>query len=967
MKMDINNPIQSQTACTVLQVALVDLLQTWNIFPSIVIGHSSGEIAAAYCAGAISREAAWNISYYRGLVSSILVKGGGGAMIAAGLHPQEAQKYLNKLGPELQCMVQIGCYNSPKNTTITGDRNAVLVLQGLLDEDGVFNRLLATPVAYHSQYMLPVADTYSTLLKLSDLSVGKMRHSRNNKEIFMISSVTGELISAKQLQDAQYWTQNLISPVRFMDALQQLRNLGAQFNLQELLELGPHSALQSAIRESIAEGQSATQVRYSHTVTRKKMSYSTILSTAAGLFCRGYPVNLLATSFTDDFRHRTLLTDLPGYEFNHDAGLRAESRRMKNSRLPEFPRHELLGSPDPDWDRKEPRWRNFLRTSELPWLRDNKVSVASFHILSLFLLTSRQVNGGIIFPGVGYSIMAMEAVKQIADRSVSIDGYRLNQISMEAALIVPDTRDGLEIMTSLQEVYDERSVGLPKYHFSVKTHDAMRNEWIEHCSGFVEAQNESVSARNRGTGRRVPWNAVHDLKSSEENCTQVGSISAFYDALERSGFDLGPTLKNLVDLRTSPNSPHCMTRMAAPSIGEHMPKGFNFPYIIHPSTMESMAHAILHVCTTKEAPVGSALLARYIDNIWVSNNIPTDEGHSFVTVADGEQVSPGKWRCAITVWDDATKETVIQIRGTELCLLSAGRGDQKSLPECFLVKWYPSVDLVTGKSPITSLPSLQADATDARNARETYEQLCTLYIVQALRNLRDYDRKLLPRHLQRYLDWMIKQTVDSDAYTMRAICVESEIKLKEEQGLLETLRAQAQGLGPRGEFLAKVGDDIVSFIKGEKDPQSIISIMTGGEDLERWTLDQELSANIKHVLSQYLKALRRGQGQLKVLEIGSGTSSVTTHIIEALTSTEDMSHTAFGRYHYTNKDGSCFDDVRQRCGEWSQFLDFQVLDVDQSITAQGFEEHSYDLVISAQVSYLSDLAWPFSCFLVTPY
>lgn len=375
-------------------MALVDLLQSWNIIPSIVIGHSSGEIAAAYCAGAISREAAWNISYYRGLVSSILVKGGGGAMIAVGLHPHEAEKYLHQLGTGFMCKIQIGCYNSPKNTTITGERNAVLALQALLDQDGVFNRVLATPVAYHSQYMLPVADTYSALLKLSDLSIGKMRQSHTKEDILMISSVTGEIISAKQLQDPQYWTQNLVSPVKFMNALHELKNLAAQFNLQELLELGPHSALQSAIRESIADAQSAaSQIRYNHTITRNKMSYSTILSTAAGLFCRGYPVNLLATSLVDDSStdlcHRNLLTDLPRYAFNHDAGLRAESRRMKNSRLPQLPRHELLGSPDPDWDQKEPRWRNFLRTSELPWLRDNKVSVNKFLIAYEFVLTQR--------------------------------------------------------------------------------------------------------------------------------------------------------------------------------------------------------------------------------------------------------------------------------------------------------------------------------------------------------------------------------------------------------------------------------------------------------------------------------------------------------------------------------------------------------------------------------------------------
>lgn len=372
---DISRPIQAQTACTVLQVALIDLLRSWNIKPSIVIGHSSGEIGAAYCAGIITSEAAWNIAYYRGLVSSILLKGGGGAMLAVGLHPEQAQGYINQLNPGLQGMVQIGCYNSPKNVTITGDRNTILILQSLLDQNGVFNRLLATQVAYHSKYMQPVADIYAALLKLSDLSAMQTQRPEKSRDVLMISSVTGEPIGSDMLQDPQYWTRNLISPVRFMDAIQRLKSFAPEHNLQELIEIGPHSALQSAIRESLADGQSATHIRYNHTITRKKMTYSTILNTAAGLHCRGCAVHLIAACFSDDELHRcSLLTDLPGYVFNHDVGLRAESRRMKNSRLPAFPRHELLGSPDPDWDRTEPRWRNFLRTAELPWLRDNQVS-----------------------------------------------------------------------------------------------------------------------------------------------------------------------------------------------------------------------------------------------------------------------------------------------------------------------------------------------------------------------------------------------------------------------------------------------------------------------------------------------------------------------------------------------------------------------------------------------------------------
>ena len=83
----IDQAALAQPACTALQVALVDLLRSWNVHPSRVVGHSSGEIAAAYCAGLLSRESAWRASYFRGLVTGRQTTETKGAMLAVGLGP----------------------------------------------------------------------------------------------------------------------------------------------------------------------------------------------------------------------------------------------------------------------------------------------------------------------------------------------------------------------------------------------------------------------------------------------------------------------------------------------------------------------------------------------------------------------------------------------------------------------------------------------------------------------------------------------------------------------------------------------------------------------------------------------------------------------------------------------------------------------------------------------------------------
>jgi Acyl transferase domain len=81
--------------------AHVKMLRSWSIQPGAVIGHSSGEIAAAYAAGAISRESAWRIAYYRGLLSSNISHSTGdgvGAMISVALESEKALGYIERLG-----------------------------------------------------------------------------------------------------------------------------------------------------------------------------------------------------------------------------------------------------------------------------------------------------------------------------------------------------------------------------------------------------------------------------------------------------------------------------------------------------------------------------------------------------------------------------------------------------------------------------------------------------------------------------------------------------------------------------------------------------------------------------------------------------------------------------------------------------------------------------------------------------
>ena len=382
---NIHHPSFSQTLCTALQVALVDLLRSWNVYPSAVVGHSSGEIAAAYCVGSISPESAWKIAYYRGILSSEVAERSQprGAMLSVGLSESKARSHLHHLGMENRKMnLTVGCINSPDNVTITGAEDQINALKASLDGQHIFARKLKVNVAYHSMYMQDIALEYERLL--NDIAPENSSPSLLTAALF--STVSGEKLYPERLRESRYWAENLVSPVQFVRAItamcsQTLGPNGRKFNgnddstmIDYLLEIGPHSALQGPIKETLRSiGKNGT-IAYSSMLSRNNCALETSLTAAGRLYCSGYPVELAAINHQIENRKSLrMLVDLPEYPFNHSQTHWLESRFSKDFRFRRNAPHELLGTTARNWNPLEPQWRNFMRESENPWISDHKV------------------------------------------------------------------------------------------------------------------------------------------------------------------------------------------------------------------------------------------------------------------------------------------------------------------------------------------------------------------------------------------------------------------------------------------------------------------------------------------------------------------------------------------------------------------------------------------------------------------
>ncbi|PYH62465.1 type I polyketide synthase [Aspergillus niger CBS 101883] len=423
-----------QPLCTALQIGLVDVLAEWNIRPATVVGHSSGEIAAAYAMGSLTAEEAITIAFYHGkLVSSLPVRG---AMAAIGLNAQEAEEFLVE-------GAVIACENSPQSVTISGDVDMVeAVAEKIkLSRPDTFYRRLRFNIAYHSHHMKAIGGAYRTILTKYIGTYPPLPYS----------TVSANSQPGPPQLDAVYWQNNLESPVRFSSAVQSLlKDTGNAV----FLELGPHSTLAGPLRRIFSTSR-----------PQRKGLVSSLMVAVGHLYTLGVDVNLGLVNGTGD---ETVLTDLPLYPWQKRTAYREESRATKRRNFGKFPHHELLGSPVLEASDLEPAWRNILRLEDVPWLKDHRVG------------------GDIVFPDAEYVAMVGEAMRRIT----GIPEYTVHQLHINNALLL-QAGTPVELITNLRPARTTSVSDSAAYGFTISS---LTNEhWTKHCTGLVRS---GIGARN---------------------------------------------------------------------------------------------------------------------------------------------------------------------------------------------------------------------------------------------------------------------------------------------------------------------------------------------------------------------------------------------------------------------------------------------------------------------------------------
>ncbi|MFX0576899.1 acyltransferase domain-containing protein, partial [Nocardia nepalensis] len=272
-----------------VMVSLAELWRSYGVQPDAVVGHSQGEIAAAYVAGALSlRESARIVALRSKALQRLAGRGG---MMSLGMAYQQATERMNQFAGRLS----IAAVNGADSVVVSGDSDALDTLLSQCSAEGIRASRIAVDYASHSAQVEVLHDELAATLSSC---------SAVSSRIPFYSTVTGEQIDTAAL-DGQYWYRNLRQTVQFESATSALLSAGHSV----FVEVSPHPVLTIGVQETIdAVGADAVAV---HTLVRDQGGLDRFKAAVGRAHVCGVAVDW-ATVFAGTGARRT---PLPTYAF----------------------------------------------------------------------------------------------------------------------------------------------------------------------------------------------------------------------------------------------------------------------------------------------------------------------------------------------------------------------------------------------------------------------------------------------------------------------------------------------------------------------------------------------------------------------------------------------------------------------------------------------------------------------------
>ncbi|CAJ2504945.1 Uu.00g123390.m01.CDS01 [Anthostomella pinea] len=884
-----------------------------------IMGHSSGEIAAAYTIGALTQESACKVAYYRGQVAAQLKATCGtsspGAMMSINAPESRIQHILGSTASIQKGSAHIACVNSPLNCTVSGDAFSLEALKEHLDAAAIPNQKLKTGVTYHAPIMRTVAAQYLELL-------GVLEPQKPNMAITMISSVTGRAVATTDLSTGQYWVDNLIMPVKFSEAVCTMIQEGSimgvvgEERITDVFEIGPHCALRQPLKDTLRLSHNK-HVRYCSVLDRTMPSCQSFLELLGNLFCNGYGVSVSTGNqqAAQGAATTSFLTDCPRYPFDTSRKYWKESRLSRDNRLRQAVPNEVLGVRSHDWNPLAPRWRNFWSVETMPWVGD--------HI----------INNMVLVPGTAMLAMAIEAMAQMASADRPVAGFYVKGAEFMSAISVQEdlaTETVLHLIP-LQQSYEKESVWSRITIFAYNS-----GRWSKCFQATVQIQYaDGQTEVDAGAERRLSeYTTLQRYSQAIEECRSPFDPKALYDVFKQSGINYGKSFQLLQDIRSNGRG----TVVARVDLQ----KAGNIGSLVHPAVLDAAIHLTLVPASKGIAEPWSTSVPRKLHDMWVSAEAWTSTSAvRITTTANAASAGSGTTITTCLLPDD--RSTPLCVIGSVYLVPVAQLASSKHNRTRLLygIDWRPQLSLLDSKqlSQLCDADNIPADSTGMAQFYSRLEETLDILVRGTLQQISQTHLQRAPEHMSQLIAWMERHIAQGQE-TPPSIDNTSIEQARETLHQLATER-------PKWKIYDAVGSNILSIIAGEIDPLQLL-LSTG---LAETFYSEIFERNCDFRLRNFLRLASHENPNLRILEVGAGTGGMTKHVLSAFQELEELSGgDKFADYTYTDISPAFFENARDKYDNtFPGRFQLKTFDIENEASKEGFQPGSYDMIIAGSV------------------
>ncbi|KFY29675.1 hypothetical protein V494_08556 [Pseudogymnoascus sp. VKM F-4513 (FW-928)] len=889
----------SQPLCTAVQVVLVDLLRSAGIMPSSVVGHSSGEIGAAYAANFINARDAIRIAYYRGLYAKLAGGSSGqkGAMLAVGTSLEDASEVI-----ELDAFigrVAVAAHNSPASVTLSGDEDAIVEIKAVFEEEKKFARLLKVDTAYHSHHMVACGDAYVKALRACRVEVNR---NRDTSVTWYSSVAGGEIMEPTALLQDLYWRDNMVHRVSFNEAV----TAAARAEKPTLvIEIGPHAALKGPAQQNIAE--TGLNLPYTGVMSRGLNDVEAFADGLGQIWTQFGPEAVDFAAFERlflDAPQAKLAIGLPSYRWDQKTHWQ-ESRIARKMRLRSEPFHELLGVPHVDNTELERRWSNVLKIAEVPWL------------------TGHKLQGEPVFPAAGYASMAFEAAKAIiGNRPVKL--IELKDLVIGKAITFGGESDpAAETLVTLTDITSS------KPNLKIRT-----AKFCVYSAAIKSARDLEVNAS--GTINVVfgdpSMSVLPPIQVDDSNMTETDS-ERFYTSLATIGYEYSDNFRTMANLKRKLNQ-------ATALISSFGHDDESERLMVHPALLDvAFQSAILAYSAPDDGRLWSLHVPTFFKSIRVNPELcATLPMHSVQLPVRAQLLAPeansvDSIRGNLDILSADQQYAMIQVQGAAVVPVSMATvtDDRTVFSYNKLGVSAPDGELALGER--------KPSKTDAELGT-VRERLAFFYYRKWIHDLTETEWTKSEWHFQRLRDsinWTLS-LVDAGKHPY----IQSEWRNDTQSQIDALFKAHSDSVDCR--LVRTVGETLPSAVRRQS--TMIEHMMKDGllDEFYKYGLGfQVYNESLGRMVSQFTHVYPRA----KIFEVGAGTGGATKFVLETIGNT-------FSSYTYTDISSGYFEKAAEQFGDWKEKLIFKTFDTERTPESQDFQEGTYDLIIASNVLHATE-------------